>query len=77
MRLYGGKRQFTRPHQNGALGRTIGNSARFDNKFFRNFSIIFGLFAQVVKAKALTISKKRHFCLANQPFSPHPAPFPT
>jgi hypothetical protein len=36
-----GKKQFTRPHQNGALGRTIGNSTGIDNKFFRYFFYFF------------------------------------
>jgi hypothetical protein len=54
MRFFGGKRQFTRPHQNGALGRTIGKTPSFDNKFFWYFSIFFAFFAQVVDAKQLT-----------------------
>jgi hypothetical protein len=54
MRFLWGKRQFTHPHQNGALGRTIGKTRSFDNKFFRNFWIIFHVFTQVVKAKAFT-----------------------
>jgi len=76
MRLSRGKIQFTRPRQNGALGRTIGKRPDFDNKFFRYFSNIFSVFTQVVKDKAFTAIKNRNFCPAKQPFLPHSAPFP-
>jgi hypothetical protein len=66
MRFFGGKRQFTRPHQNGALGRTIGKTAGFDNKFFCYFWIIFPIFTQVVYIEALATCQNRHFCFSKQ-----------
>jgi hypothetical protein len=69
MRLFSGKRQFTRPHQNGALRRTIGKTTGFDNKFFHYFLKIFQFIMQVVYMQSLATFKKCHFAGGNSLFS--------
>jgi hypothetical protein len=56
-----GKKQFTRPHQNGALGRTIEKSAAFDNKFFCNFGTFFARISQHVEYQPLMNEKNMTF----------------
>jgi len=53
-----GKKTIYPPHQKRCIKADNMQNARFDNKFFRYFSIIFDVFTQVVHFTAFTTTKK-------------------